>query len=320
MKYRVLLVVCLSFAVLSAFTFSYTGQAQTYVNQYHIQVNSDGSGMWVITQVTSINSTIDTWDGFQERVRLLIGEAVIRTGREMDVDSNSFEMGTVNHQDSQSKETEFRFVWLNFSIVKNGEIRFGDVFQEADFFSQLYGEGSLQIIYPSSFTIQSVSPAPNLRDDVTHSMEWLGTQFFVNSNPSITLTTNQETASPTPDSASNNNGSRLAELIGLIVAMAFTVALAGFYLTRRRKKQKGTMEQAKKPELPLIESEAQKIVKILQSSAGSIYQSALTDQTKFSKAKVSLLLSELEKKGVVTRYKKGRDKIVTLVEKGKGER
>ena len=109
-------------------------------------------------------------------------------------------------------------------------------------------------------------------------------------------------------------------IIGLIVAMAFTVALAGFYLTRRRKKQKGTMEQAKKPELPLIESEAQKIVKILQSSGGSNYQSAITDQTKFSKAKVSLLLSELEKKGVVTRYKKGRDKIVTLVEKGKGER
>ena len=48
-------------------------------------------------------------------------------------------------------------------------------------------------------------------------------------------------------------------------------------------------------------------------------QSAIVEQTKFSKAKTSQLLTSLEKRGNITRYKKGRDKIVNLKRTGKGE-
>ena len=70
----------------------------------------------------------------------------------------------------------------------------------------------------------------------------------------------------------------------------------------------------------LLETEEEKVVKVLRSNGGSAYQSAITEQCRFSKAKTSQLLSALEAKGVVQRYKKGRDKIVNLNEQAKGEK
>jgi uncharacterized membrane protein len=49
-------------------------------------------------------------------------------------------------------------------------------------------------------------------------------------------------------------------------------------------------------------------------------QSDITEQLRFSKAKTSQLLSGLEKRGLVTRYKSGRDKIVTLKDGAKEKR
>jgi uncharacterized membrane protein len=60
-------------------------------------------------------------------------------------------------------------------------------------------------------------------------------------------------------------------------------------------------------------------VKLIKSSGGTLHQSAITDQFGFSKAKTSQLLAVLERKGIIRRYKKGRDKIVVLVEERKRE-
>jgi len=66
-------------------------------------------------------------------------------------------------------------------------------------------------------------------------------------------------------------------------------------------------------------SDEEKAVKLIKSSGGSLHQSAITDQLGFSKAKTSQLLTVLEHKGVIRRFKRGRDKIVVLVQESKGE-
>jgi uncharacterized membrane protein len=91
----------------------------------------------------------------------------------------------------------------------------------------------------------------------------------------------------------------------------------GFYTFRRRKKKEAkTAKPPEFPGLPGIESDEEKIVKLLKSSSeSSLYQSAITEQCRFSKAKTSQLLAVLENKGMIRRYKKGRDKIVVLVQR-----
>jgi uncharacterized membrane protein len=317
MKSRSLFTVCLIFALLLLPVFC-SVRGQTPVNRYQVSVEADGSAEWVITKVTAINGTVDSWDGFQQKTLSLVDLAGSQTDREMSVDVETFEMTTTNYQDSQSKETVFSFTWINCSVKQDSRVIFGDIFVVAGFFNQLYGEGALQVTYSAGLSVQSVSPSPNSKDDAAHSMDWLGTQFFASGNPSITFTLGQGSPSisstPVPSAA---EGIWVYALVAVIILVAVVASAGGFLVMRRRKQKNTILEKSLAAKMPIIENEEQKIIKLLQSNGGSAYQSALTDQTRFSKAKTSLLLSELERKGVVTRYKKGRDKIVTLAEKGK---
>ncbi len=319
MRFRLLIAFCFVFAVLFLLASLYRAQAQTYI-QYKVQVNIDGSASWTITHISDINGTVDTWEGFEQRVASLIDAAANQTQREMSLDPNSLSLST-NISTNQSKTVEYLFTWQNFSITQNGQITFGDVFLVNGFFNQLYGDGGLKIRYPATYAVKSVSPVPDEKDYSNQTLEWLGTQFFVNEKPSIALAISSVTPSPSPDQATNRNDWQPYALISLVSALAVAVSLAGFYVARRRKRKNNELTEAiKLADMPAIESEEQKIVKIIQFNGGSAFQSSITGQSKFSKAKTSQLLTALERKGVVRRYKKGRDKIVTLAERGKGEK
>jgi uncharacterized membrane protein len=318
MRFRSLTTLCIVFAVLFLLTPLITVQAQTYI-QYKIQINNDGSASWTITQVSDINGAIDTYEGFQQKVATLIDAAANQTQREMSLDPNSLQLSTVTSS-NQSKTVVYLFTWQNFSVTANVEITLGDMFLVNGFFSKLYGDGGLQISYPETYAVKSVFPAPDERDNSTRTLEWLGTQFFVNGKPSIVLASISDTPSPTPspspNQASNSSEWQLYTVAGTVSAIV-AAFLIGVYLARHRRQKNEPSETVKFGEFPALESEEQKILKILQSNGGSAYQSAITGQARFSKAKTSQLLTALEKKGVVTRYKKGRDKIVTLAERAR---
>jgi uncharacterized membrane protein len=106
-------------------------------------------------------------------------------------------------------------------------------------------------------------------------------------------------------------------LIGAVIAVVVAAAIMGLLLLAKRSqslKQNGK-EVTATSAVALLETEEEKVIKVLRSNGGSAYQSIITEQCRFSKAKTSQLLSALEKKGAVQRYKKGRDKIVSLNEK-----
>ena len=291
--------------------------AQEFV-QYKVQVNADGSASWTITQASGLNGTIDSWKDFQQRVTALVSSAANNSQRLMGVDPNSLQLNTV--WGNQSQTTEYQFTWLNFSVVQSDHIVFGDVFRVNGFFSQLYGDGELQIIYPTNCTVSSVSPNPNGANNSPNTLDWLGTDFFVNGNPSVTLV--DSGSSPSPAHTSGFMDWTLIVTIGLGIVMVTMAVLFVFFFFRRSKNKKNVgLVNSIPSNVPIVESEEEKILRALQASGGSAFQSAITDQCRFSKSKTSQLLSALEKKGVVTRYKKGRDKIVTLSEqsRAKGE-
>jgi uncharacterized membrane protein len=283
-------------------------QAQTYI-QYKIQLNSDGSAAWIITQVSGINGTVDTWAGFQEKVIALVAAAATQTHRSMNIDYDTLQMSTTSAS-SDSKTTEYLFTWLNFSRAKNGQLTVGDVFGVAGFFDQLYGDGTLQINYPANYTLESVVPMPDEKDASTQTLQWLGTQFFVNGKPCIILEAQEQTVDTLGQQQSY-------VLLGSVSAVAAAAAFAGFFLANRRHKQ-NSKESTLVSTMNLLETEEEKIFAVLRSNDGSAYQSTIAEQCKFSKAKTSRLLSALEAKGIVQRYKKGRDKIVNLIEQAKG--
>jgi uncharacterized membrane protein len=285
-------------------------QAQTYT-EYKIQLNTDGSATWTITQVSGINGTADTWADFQEKITALVSAAATQTNRQMGIDNSSLQMSTF-FTSGDSKTTEYTFTWLNFSITESGRVVAGDVFGVSGFFNKLYGDGELEINYPANYTLESVTPTPDHKDTSTQTLEWLGTQFFVTEKPSIVLKAQEGVAA--------NSGQLPSYVLLASVSAAAVIAavVAGwFFFINRRHKSKETPVMTT---LTLPETEEEKILRVLRSNGGSAYQSAITEQCRFSKAKTSQLLTALERQGVVRRYKKGRDKIVNLIEQGKGEK
>ena len=288
----------------------YKVNCQDYI-EYKVKINSDGSAAWVITKVSDVNASIDTWEGFQTRIFNLVESASSITKREMAVDENSLQINTTIS--SGSKTTEYLFVWQDFSVNSNDELVFGDVFGVNGFFTQLYGEASLQISYPSTFTVKSVVPEPNVRDESACTLRWYRTQELVNGKVSVVLA----------DKHIENTQSGIPQqyaIIGAVSAIGAAACLTGLYAIKRRHKPTtkinttGALASAMQ-----VESEEDKILNILRASGSTMRQSDITEQCRFSKAKTSQLLAALENRGVITRYKKGRDKIVTLMDRVKGE-
>jgi len=280
------------------------GQSST---EYTIQVQNDGSAAWTITQTgTQIQSSIDTLIQLRNRVVSLVEAAQNMTQRAMAADENEFSLSS-NFSGSYVT-VEYRFYWQNFSRIENTSIIVGDLFQVKNFFDQLYGDGQIYLRYPPEYVVQQASPTPYKRDDSLHTLMWLGTTDFVEGQSTIILK-EQPPASGFMD-AIGQNVLIIASLIVLAVGSSMTV-----YMFKRRKRKRTrealTSEQSAFPE---IESDEDKIVNLLKSSTKGLYQSAIAEQFRFSRAKTSQLLTALENKGVVKRQKKGREKIVVLIQ------
>jgi uncharacterized membrane protein len=276
--------------------------------EYTIQVGNDGSATWTVTQTLGSNSSFETLETFQNRITLLVTASESATGRAMTASGASLTFTA----SGSYVEAEYKFQWENFSKIEGEQIIIGDVFQVPDFFSQLYGDGPVYMSYPPEYVVVGpVQPPPSTQNGSIQLLSWLGTKDF-NGDTRIVLA--EKSATP------GFSGSLEEDAILIAILATIAVGSVGFYVLRYNRKKKmmapGTAEFGS---LPGMESDEEKAVKLIKSSGGSLNQSAITDQLGFSKAKTSQLLAVLEHKGVIRRYKRGRDKIVVLLEENKGE-
>jgi uncharacterized membrane protein len=272
--------------------------------EYVIRIEIDGSAVWTIEQTVSINDTYDELDQFQARVVSLGAAAKAVTGRTMLTEAKSMSAVVIGSYVS----VEYSFYWTNFSRVETENIAVGDVFHVEGFFNHLYGDGAIQLIYPQQYTVETVSPAPSKRDDPAKILEWPGTADF--NGKDVIILFKKNSVSPGFLDVVMQNALLITVVIGVAVASS-----VGIYTRRRRGKMRS---QASQPIQPLdslqLVSDKEKIVKMLESVGGSVLQSAITEHFRFSRAKTSQLLTALENEGVVRRHRKGRDKVVTLVQ------
>jgi uncharacterized membrane protein len=295
------LIICLAIAILVALMASLQiVQCQEYYS-YSVQVRSDGSAVWTITQFSDINASTTSWGSYQQKIHNLITEASNATHRSMAVDDNSLEINTT--LSAESKITAYTFIWLNCSDLQGDRLVFGDFFKTSNFFGQLFGDASIQLTYPQDYAPQSVYPPPYERQDSLNSMKWARTQDLSDGNVKIVLALFGQ-------SSSGNDVSQ-SSVVGLaVVGVAVPVGVLGFFVFRKRRSS--NQQTAQIPMLSAIESDEQKILKLLKTSGGSMRQTEITERLGYSKAKTSQLLTELEGSGVLARYKNGRDKIVTF--------
>ena len=270
--------------------------------EYVVEIYTDGSARWSVEQRgTTISTSFESFDVFVKNSSLLVNLAREKTNRNMTAED--FAMN-VNKSGSYTV-VKYQFFWNGFAEVRNAHIIIGDVFNVEGFFSYLYGDGAIHVFYPSNYTVESVSPQPH--ESHTQTIGWYGIADFKVGEPKIVLI--EKNAPPEPISLID---------INIFLALGF-VALVGaitvFHYHRRKKKVDKRAEAAKVFNIPKMESDEEKVISLLRAAGGRMYQSTIADQCGFSRSKTSKLLKAMEEKGKIRRDEKGREKVVTLIEK-----
>src|ERR1035437_6021910 len=100
METRRLTVCCLICAMLLLLLPLHEVNCQNYI-AYSVQINSDGSALWKITNFSDVNASVSTFSDFQDKVSNLIASASNATHRAMSPDENSLQINTTISSESK---------------------------------------------------------------------------------------------------------------------------------------------------------------------------------------------------------------------------
>jgi hypothetical protein len=283
-----------------------------------IEVFADGSATWVIEQRTVLLTdddeaafylylNITSVDQISSHFRSIVDQASLVTGRSMRIANLEVNANISTKGLNKEGVIQYQFDWIGFAAqTGDGEIKIGDALSgEMD----LSRDDVLTIVYPSGYSVVSVYPLPDNTQASERALTWFGPRNFGSGEPHALL----ENSNSSWTDAITSNIPLLA-----VIAAAFSTGSLGYFLGIKRAGAKSTQPNAGSLQSHSslgVEDDEEKVVRLLTAAGGRMYQSTITEQGGFSKSKTSELMSAMELKGVVSRKKMGRGKLVTLVGK-----
>jgi len=308
--------VCVAFFILpfiGVLLFSGTVRA-AYQLEYRIEIHPDGSATWVIEHrfvkgedealFRQLSDPTYFSETFVKNIKSLVRSATEETGRGNMTVRNFVMTASVSGNYSFVK---YQFYWTEFAETENSRVEIGDVFEVNGVF--LYGEGTVKIVYPSDYIAESVSPRPHA--DSNQTITWYGIEDFGTGEPNVVL--REKATFGFVDVIKEN-----AFIIGGLITLIGVGSTSLYYFKMRKKEMKEIVSaQAPVPPSILGIDDEESVINLLRAAGGSLYQSNIADQCRFSRSKTSKLLATMESKGKIRREEKGREKVVTLIEQVK---
>jgi uncharacterized membrane protein len=284
-----------------------------------IEVFEDCSASWIIQRKAILKTDADknlffqylsetSFDMLLDNVRSMVNRASLITGRIMKVENFEGYWNISNVAFEEEGVLQYQFNWLGFAErIDDERIKVGDALSgEFD----LLADDVLTIIYPNGYSPVLANPSPDKIEYDKGALTWLGYINFGMGEPTIIF--QKESYSWAQTIKDNAVTILSASVITVLVGMlGYLFGRKRFY---EREKLKPRLEE-EKPAFLSIENDEEKVIRLLAAAGGRLHQSTITKQCGFSKSKTSGLLSAMERKGVISRKKSGRGKIVTLIEK-----
>jgi uncharacterized membrane protein len=113
----------------------------------------------------------------------------------------------------------------------------------------------------------------------------------------------------------DGNGKMMYLILGLLLVLLVIFALVARKLYKKEEKTEEKLEEAEHKLEEVLESELSAVVSIIKREGGRTTQKDIRKQIPLSEAKISLMIAELEHKGVIEKIKKGRGNIIILKRK-----
>lgn len=326
---RLVVAVMVLALVLTGVTGSATGQSSADSTIIQINLGDDGDARWTIILRFALEDANETAAFEQLTEEYLEGETDVlepdpyrraaslageSTGRSMAVES----IDRTGSQTNATGELRLSFTWTNFTRVADGGDRLvlGDVFRtpSGTWLPRLESNQVLVIQFPEGFTVESVSRGLDNR-----SIRVTGPASFEPGKPSASLERSQEVVN-TPTSPSSGIGAPSTLTGGVALAILILVALL---LYRRRTASEpaapsgdGTEAAGTPPPEEAVDdellSDEERVLRLLRAEGGRMKQVDIVEETDWSNAKVSQLLSSMAEDGRIEKLRIGRENLISL--------
>ena len=257
--------------------------------------------------------------------------------REMEA-SNFNRSATVDGQLNSIGVVEMSFQWDGFAETDDGAVVVGDVFQDL----YITDDQSIAIQPGGDLEFQRAEPEPDyvgtsLSD--ASSIQWSGEQEFLDGQPYVVL--EEPGAGSTGDSGTLSDGTIAGDGLLPWALALFVLALglaAGAVWYRRSSgdavgssstatgptdDSNDTLEATTRDGIdepatadPLSDEELltdeDRVVTLIRENGGRMKQVNIVEETGWSKSKVSMLLSDMEEDGTISKLRVGRENIISL--------
>lgn len=311
-KTSITICLLLTIAVLQSISIKVDGQEELeWKVIIKVTVNADGSASWIIERRTELQTEYETalflnytgvlsLDFFVDNIKSQVSYASLITGRNMRAENFQWNISKLSIPTGLEGVIQFQFDWVGFAEnINNKEIKIGDTFTgELD----LSKDDTLMICYPADYNIEFIYPTPDETEKREKAIIWYGPKNFGAGEPTVFLKKEEYNLFQTLD-------------VKLLVSIITIVCLSLICLWLYNERRKYLIEKAlKTSKVPLL-SDEETVRMMLKEAGGSMLQSDIKERCGFSKAKISGLLKSMEEKGIIKRKRKGREKLVTLIDK-----
>jgi hypothetical protein len=284
----------------------------------------------------------DLYRDFQSRAQSLVTEGEDVTGRDMTATDFSKRAYTEGLNDNRGI-VRMSFRWTGFGATEGERVVVGDVFEGGLYVGP---DQTLVVTHGDGLVITDFKPSPDDQSDDT--LTYRGEREFSDNRPQVTFgppgaaTATQGTPS---DSATgggvgpgdNGGGLGVLPIVALLVLLALGVGAAYAFRTGMLggggddggdatstagagdggdgggvagAAGAASTEPAISDEELL--SDDDRVMKMLEERGGRMKQVKIVEETGWSKSKVSMLLSDMEEEGQISKLRVGRENIVSI--------
>jgi uncharacterized membrane protein len=195
----------------------------------------------------------------------------------------------------------YTFTWDGFAEKGEG-LEVGDAFVGGLYLTR---DHTLIIRPPAGYVIREADPAP---DRAQGDLVWYGMRSFGPGEPEVLLA---------------REGLPMT-VVGAAAAAGVVIIIVAVFFLRRKQEVPPRPEPAIPEPAPLPEVEARnledRILLLLESSGGEMYQSEMTQRLGMPKSTVSAALAVLHEKKAIVKVKKGRENLIRLSREESGPR
>ncbi|MCK4433693.1 MAG: hypothetical protein KAV48_07140 [Methanomicrobia archaeon] len=280
----------------------------------HIIIYEDGSAFWELETRFELKNEADRTffedyigaleeekDVMIEEKKMEIEDIInklnLTTKRSMKIENLDLTYGIVETINKNYGVVKLQFLWHGFAERNGDKLLIGDVFLGGYYLNK---NETMVIDFPQNYIYEYVYPLPD--ETRTSSLIWYGPKSFGEKEPTLILSRFEIKSTETKSSAEEQEGGKERDYLFIILIFVIGILFIVLFIVKIRK---GKIEED-------IFFDEDIIVDLLKKKGGKCLQNYIVEETGFSKSKISQVLNDMERKGVIRKKKIGRHNLIIL--------